>query len=153
MKLGSLCVLHHSSTKQKVSQQMGPKKHNTWKKDNVMCEIIAVRNKEMGLLRASKLFEVPKLTLKDKVKSKEQSIEKLVNIRNSRKSVLPEDLENALVSYRLIMEKQFFGLTTKDVKRMEFQLAIKNGIPHLFSGKDKKPDGNGFTILCADIRS
>jgi hypothetical protein len=36
------------------------------------------------------------------------------------------------------MEKQFFGLTTKDVKRMAFQLAIKNEISNPFSGKEKK---------------
>jgi hypothetical protein len=49
---------------------MGPKKYNTWK-DNRMRAIITVKNKEMGLLRASKVFEVPKSTLKDKVKNKE----------------------------------------------------------------------------------
>jgi ribosomal protein L13E len=69
---------------------------------------MAVRNKEKGLLRASKLFEVPKSTLKDKVKSHEQNIEKIVNIRIGRKSVLPESLENVLVSYCFNMEKQFF---------------------------------------------
>jgi hypothetical protein len=57
----------------------------------------------MGLLRASKVFEVPKSTLKDKVNNNEQNIEKLVNIRIGRKPVLPESLENALVSYCLIM--------------------------------------------------
>jgi hypothetical protein len=36
------------------------------------------------------------------------------------------------------MEKQFVGLTTKNVKRMAFQLAIKNEVSHPFSGKDKK---------------
>jgi hypothetical protein len=54
---------------------MDPKKHNTWKKDNMMSAIMAVRNKEMGLLQASIVFEVPKSTLKDKVKSKEQIFE------------------------------------------------------------------------------
>jgi hypothetical protein len=29
---------------------MGPKKLNTWKKDNMMRAIMALRNKEMGLL-------------------------------------------------------------------------------------------------------
>jgi hypothetical protein len=73
-----------------------------------MRAIMAVRNKKMGLLRASKLFEVPKSTLKDKVKSNEQNIEKIVNIRIGRKPVLPESLENTLVSYCLIMEKTIF---------------------------------------------
>jgi hypothetical protein len=42
------------------------------------------------------------------------------------------------------MEKQFFGLTTTDVKRIAFQLAIKNDIPHPFSGKDKKAGWKWF---------
>jgi hypothetical protein len=67
--------------------------------------------------------------LKDKAKSKEQSTEKLGNIRIGRKPVWREDLENALVSYCLIMEEQFSGLTTNDVKRMVF--------PTHFLGKKK----------------
>jgi hypothetical protein len=41
---------------------------------------MAFRNNEMCLLRAYKLCEVPKSTLKYKVNSKEQNIEKLVYI-------------------------------------------------------------------------
>jgi hypothetical protein len=51
------------------------------------------------------------------------------------------------------MEKQFFGLTTKDVKRMGFQLATKNGISHHFLAKRKRRDGNGFINSCTDILS
>jgi hypothetical protein len=36
--------------------------------------------------------------------------------------------ETSVVSYCLVMEKQFFGLTNEDVKRMAFQLAMENGI-------------------------
>jgi hypothetical protein len=41
------------------------------KKDNMMRAITAIRNKEMGLLRASKVFGMPKSILTDKVKSTE----------------------------------------------------------------------------------
>jgi hypothetical protein len=74
------------------------------------------RKKEMRLLRASKLFEAPKSTLKNKVKSAEQNIEKSVNNQIGRKPVFSGDLENALVSYCLIMGgKIILGLTIKDV--------------------------------------
>jgi hypothetical protein len=36
------------------------------------------------------------------------------------------------------MEKRIFGLTTKNVNRTAFQLAIKNCLYHQFSGKDKR---------------
>jgi hypothetical protein len=103
-----------------------------------MSAIIAVRNKEMGLLQASKVFEVPKLTLKDKVKSKEQSIEKLVNIRISRKPVLPEDLENALVSYCPIMEKQFLDLLPKMSREWNSNWQLRMAFPTHLLAKTKK---------------
>jgi hypothetical protein len=88
----------------------------------------AITNNEMGLLRASKLYDVSKSTLKHNDNGKEQHIEKLVTIRNGRKPVLSKTLETSLVSYCLITEKSFFGFTTKNDKRMALQLAIKNGI-------------------------
>jgi hypothetical protein len=53
---------------------MGPKKHNTWERDNIKITIIAVRNKGMHLLGASVLCELSKSTLEDKFNSKEQYI-------------------------------------------------------------------------------
>jgi hypothetical protein len=37
-------------SKAQQKQKMGPKKYNTWEKDNMMRAIMAVRNKEMGLV-------------------------------------------------------------------------------------------------------
>jgi len=52
---------------------------------------MAARNKEMALLRAFKLFEVPEYALKNKVNSKEHNIDKLVNIRKCASFSLPYD--------------------------------------------------------------
>jgi hypothetical protein len=48
------------------------------------------KNKEMLLMLASKLRELPKSTLKDRVNNKEQNTEKLVSIRSYSKPVLSE---------------------------------------------------------------
>jgi uncharacterized protein YlxW (UPF0749 family) len=66
---------------------MGPNKHNVWKKDKIM----TARSKEMALLQASKSFEVPEYTLKNKVNSKEHNIDKLVNIQKCASFSLPYD--------------------------------------------------------------
>ena len=66
---------------------MGPNKHNVWKKDKIM----AARNKEMALLRAFKLFEVPEYALENKVNSKEHNIDKSVNILKCVSFSLPCD--------------------------------------------------------------
>lgn len=62
-------------------------------------DITAVRNKEVGLTRASKIFEVPRSTLKDKANSGEADINTLVNTRHDRKPVLPERLKDELSVY------------------------------------------------------
>jgi hypothetical protein len=132
---------------------MGPKKLNTWGKDNMMRAIMAVRNKEMGLLRASKLYDGPKSTLKDKVNHKEQNVEKLVNIRIGRKPILPETLENSLVSYYLIMGKQFLDLLSKMSRERHSNWHLRMAFRTHFLTKTQRRDGNGFIILCAVILS
>jgi hypothetical protein len=82
---------------------MGPNKYNTWEKNSMLRAIMAVRNKEMGLMQASKLYEVPKSTMKGKVNGKEQNTEEVINIRIRWKTVLPETFENSIASYCLIM--------------------------------------------------
>jgi hypothetical protein len=71
------------------------------------------RKKQMLLLLASTLYEVPKSALKDKANGKEQNIKKLVNTLIRRKPVLPETLENSLLSYSLVMEKTILALSPK----------------------------------------
>jgi len=46
--------------------------------------------------------------------------------------MLPYNLEEELVSYCLMMERKFFGLTTKSIKRRAFELAIQNGLVRPF---------------------
>lgn len=106
--------------------QMPPKKRKQWLAKNMKKPILAVRAKEMGLQRASKHFDVPKSTLKDKVNSGDEDIDKLVSTKLGRKPALNLELEEELVKYCLEMESRFYGLTAKDIKRMAFHLAEKN---------------------------
>ncbi|XP_072389756.1 uncharacterized protein [Diabrotica undecimpunctata] len=90
----------------------------------------------MGYLKASKVFGVPKGTLERYVKS-DKTPEELVGISIGRRPILPLELENELVEYALTMEQRYFGLRARDIKRLGFQLAIRNSIPHPFSGVTK----------------
>nr|CAH7767142.1 unnamed protein product [Callosobruchus chinensis] len=96
----------------------------------------AVRNKEMGYLKASKFFNVPKGTVERYSKS-DKSPEELVKLSIGRKPVFSKELENDLVKYALAMEQRFYGLRSGDMKRMAFQLAFRNKIPHPFNGVTK----------------
>jgi hypothetical protein len=74
------------------------------------------------------------------VNSKETDIEKLTNTRLCQKPTLPYNLGEELVSYCLMMERKFFGLTTKSIKRRAIELAIKKwSCPSILSttGKSK----------------
>ena len=60
-------------------------------------------------------------------------IEKLINTRLVWKPELPYNLEEELLSYCLMTEREFLGLTSKSIKRMVFDLAIKIGLARPFS--------------------
>lgn len=48
-------------------------------------------------------------------------------IRN--RQILPDKMENDLAEYLLEQSKLYFGLSTKEVRRLAFEFAIKNNIP------------------------
>jgi hypothetical protein len=90
----------------------------------------AVLNKEMGLLRASKTSDLPRSTIKDYVKIYgRNTVEALIG----KKPVLPTEAEEELVRYCLVMEHEYYGLCAKDVKRVAYSLAVRNGARHPFS--------------------
>jgi len=98
--------------------------------------IKAVRSEEMCLnkKKTSNVFEVSRSTLKYKLNSKERDIEKLSNIRLGWKPVMSYNLAEELVTYCLMMERKFLGVTTRrNVKIMAFELAVKNGLARSLS--------------------
>ena len=58
----------------------------------------AIKRKEMGLKEASKVFEVPRSTLNNKINSMETDLEKLTNTRLGRKPELPYKFEEEIVN-------------------------------------------------------
>lgn len=76
-----------------------------WNKLKMLDAVMAVQNKEMGLLKASKIYGVPRSTVKDYVKKPLDKVKKLLKVPLGRKTVLPPEIEKELVNYCLIMEK------------------------------------------------
>ena len=72
------------------------------------------------------------------------SPEEAVNVHLGRKTVLPSELENKLVEYYIIMDQSYYGLRRQNIKRMAFQLAIRNGLKHPFTKKIQKLGRNSF---------
>lgn len=98
----------------------------------------AVAQAKMSIKGAAKHFEVPRSTLQrfaKKAKNSELPFNDIVNTKLGRHSILGENIEKQLVDYVLKMEGQFYGLTKKDLCRMAYLLAIRNGIEHPFKNE------------------
>ena len=104
-----------------------------------MCGAIKfVINGDTGYLRTSKYLSVPRGTLEKYVKDTSRSPEELVNVHLGRRPVLPSELENKLVEYCIIMDQCYFVLRRQDIKRMAFQLAIRNDLKHSFNQENSE---------------
>lgn len=98
----------------------------------------AVKDGKMGYLKASKLFEVPKITLRRYVKNGETDPAISVYTPLGRKPILLDVLEQKLVKYCIDMDNRFFGLRRADLMRMAYQVALGNNIPNPFNGESAR---------------
>lgn len=114
-----------------LSRKPAPKRQY-WDKEKMQEAVAAVRGKKMGLKKASKHFSVPKTTLRRYVHESHISLTDVVVKKLGRKPALPEALEIELVEYLLYMEAKYYGFTRLDVRRMAYQLAVRNGIESTF---------------------
>jgi len=69
--------------------------------DRMKAVIEAIRNKEMGSCKASRLFDIPQTTLERNVKDRQKSSSETVKTKLGRKQVLPCEAENDLAKHCL----------------------------------------------------
>jgi hypothetical protein len=104
-----------------------------WSKEALCRAVRVVRTGDRGYLRASKYFSVRRGTLERYVKDKSRSLEELVNVHLGRRTVPTSELENKHLEYCMNMDQSYYGLRLQDIKRMVFQLAIRNILKHPFN--------------------
>jgi len=109
-----------------------------WDRERMKAAIEAIKNKEMGSCKASRVFSVPQTTLERYVKDRQKSSSEAVKTKLGRKQVLPCETENDLAELCLSMERKFFGLTMADIMRLAYQLAVRNGIKNQFWKRNEK---------------
>lgn len=88
----------------------------------------AVPDRKMGWKKTVKTYRVPRSTLKRYVRDRAKTTEEV-----GRKPILRVLLEKELVSDLLVLESSFFDFTTRDMRRMIYQLALHNNLSHLFN--------------------
>ena len=102
-----VCILDMTRTKLFAGEKQPNTRCKRWSSEKMIMAIKKVRAKEMGLKKASRLYEVPKTSLKRYVLQTEKSPEEAVNSCLGRKPILPKELEKMLVDYLLRMERTF----------------------------------------------
>ena len=80
-----------------------------WDPETMKAAIEAIRNKEMGSYKASRVFNVPQTTLERYVKDRQKSSSETVKTKLGRKQVLPCEAENDLAEHCLLMERKFLA--------------------------------------------
>lgn len=113
-----------------------------WSEEAMKNAIEACLSGQSGYKKAAMQFAVPRSTLRDRIKkatregttSAEASVKKL----GRYKAVFTDQQEDELVAYILEMETKLFGVTYDDLRKIAFQLAEKNNIPHPFNKNTKE---------------
>lgn len=119
-----------SNYKRKTNQQ-------GWDSGAMQQAIRAVRDEGMGYATAAKNFNVPRNTLKRRVLHKNVDAVEDKKILGKFRSVFSCEQERELLNHILELEKRFFGVSITDLRRLAFQLAEKNNIPHPFNNDTK----------------
>ena len=96
--------------------------------------IKAMKNKEMGSYKASRVFNLLQTTLQSYVKDRQESSSEAVkqNWVGSKFFLVKE------IMICLLMERKFLSLTMADVMCRAYQLAVRNGTKTPFCTRNEK---------------
>lgn len=111
---------------------MAKRKYGAWSEDDMSRALHSYRNGDMGFNECCRQYGIPKPTFNRHLRGSNVSANEDIKIIG-RQSILPIDVENELVNHILKLESLMFGLTINDVRRLAFQIAEKNNIPHNFN--------------------
>lgn len=94
-------------------------------------------NRGMPVKTAARIFKLPRMSLKRRVTDKNKVAKLDKKTLGSRHPVFSPEQEQELVKHILDFESRMYGLTTRDLRQLAYQLAEKNRIPHPFSHVEK----------------
>jgi hypothetical protein len=111
-------------------------KYGTWEEEMIERALAAYRNGDMGLNCAARTYSVSKETLKRRIDGTNVNTVRHKQLFG-RSAHLPEEVETDLVNHVLQLEEIYFGLTRKDLRRLAYEMAEINNLPHRFSHEKK----------------
>lgn len=107
----------------------------SWDTEAMINALQAVKD-GMPFKTASKTFTVPVMALKRRAKGNNQDAIEGLKILGSKRQVFNKEQELELCEHIKDMEGRMYGLTTKDLLVLAYQLAERNNIKHPFSAEN-----------------
>jgi len=125
--MGRIAKTHAAAVRKRSGRQKTIR--GAWTLDAMGTAVKAVKEGQMSIRHAASSYGVPKSTLERHINGKVVKPGTL----GGKQPVLDKIFENQLVVHVLEMQSRFFGITPSDLKRLAFQLAMRNNIIHPFS--------------------
>ena len=124
-------------------------KQASWNETGMKEAILTIKTNKMGLRKAARTFDLPKGSLRRRLKELEKSdtgdntdsIHK--KLLGRFRNVLSESQEEELKKYITDMDKAFYGLTIMDIRVLVFEYCKRNEIDNPFP-KETKLAGEDF---------
>lgn len=111
---------------------MSKRKYGAWSESDMERALAAYRNGDVGFNECCRQYGIPKPTLKRHLDCKNVIANDSTKVLG-RTTTLPLETENELVGHILKMEELLFGVTINDVRKLAYQIAEHNNIPHNFN--------------------
>lgn len=110
--------------------------YRVWSENDLWLAVAAYKNGDYGLNESSRVYGVPKATIKRYADNTDPD-----NIKTlGRPAIFCNDMERILSEHILHLEECFFGLTIREVRKLAFDVAEKYDLPHNFN-RDTKMAG------------
>lgn len=119
--------------------------HNSWTMEQLNEATASVRQGQMTLGEAAGKYAIPKTTIHRHLRA---TLKRTDMAGPGRCPVLSPEFEGQLTVHIKEMQRLLFGLTSKDVRRIAFQLAERNRIKHPFSKKTQMAGEDWFLSFC-----
>ncbi|XP_015115038.1 uncharacterized protein LOC107039771 [Diachasma alloeum] len=112
----------------------------SWSSTDMAQAIAMVVEKKLGINKAAQLFSVPSTTLQNRVKKYQSgcSLEEAAKKGLGKfKAIFTEQQEKCLVEYiQQVQKTNTEKFTTKDLRKLAYQLAEKCNVQHKFNAED-----------------
>lgn len=106
--------------------------YGKWSKTDLELALTAYRNGGKGLNQCSRDYNISKSTLLRHIRNTNK-IAKDTTKSMGRNPTFDKEIENLLCERIVQFSDCFFGLTPRDIRKLAFDLAEKNHIPHQFN--------------------